>query len=80
MKCFWLRTNHSKMFFFRGYITVKVSPTLKNRPFFMVMPFWTLWEGKKDSKSASTKFASGAVKIENRIKNSKKIRILLRNL
>ena len=61
-----------RCFFFRGYIMVKVSPTLKNRLFFMVMQFWTLWEGKKGQKSASTKLASGAVKIENRMKNSKK--------
>jgi len=30
----WSRTNLSKMFLFRGYIEVKVSPMLKNLSFF----------------------------------------------
>ena len=51
-------------------------PSLKSAHFNGYVPAWmqflALWEGKKGQKSASTKFTSGAVKIVNRIENSKK--------
>ena len=44
IKCLSPELTLVRCFFFRGYITVNVSPTLKNRLFFMVMQFFTVWE------------------------------------